>query len=104
MAILSQSFFTLMSRHLMSFLLLSVWHNSWIKILLNDCFSGNLLNALGEALCRLERGDVVLGNNDGRVLRYVTSRFLSTLFQNETAKSTQVYILLVFETLFYSFH
>ena len=66
-SVLSQSFFTLVSRHFMTLMLLSVWHSG--KILwINTLFILLFLHVHCESLCRLERGDVVLRNNDGSVL------------------------------------
>ena len=64
MSVLSQSFFTLVSRHFMTLMLLSVWHSReilWINTLL-------FLYVNRKCLCGLERGDIMLGNDDGGVL------------------------------------
>ena len=71
MSVLSQSFFTLVSRHLMSFLLFSVWHSFvffsvvimlCVSLLLYGCYS------CAESLGRLEGRNVVFGHNETNVL------------------------------------
>ena len=66
-SILSQSFFTLVGRHFMSFFLLSAWHSTKIKWLVNIYFV--ILFCIDcECLGRLERRDVVFRNNQSCVL------------------------------------
>ena len=103
MTILSQSFFTLVSRHFMTLMLLSVWHSG--KILwINTLFILLFLHVHCESLCRLERGDVVLGNDNGCVLRNIASSLLCSLLQDEATEATQIYILLLDERLLNNLH
>ncbi len=62
MTILTQTFFTLVRGHLMSLMLLSVWHNCKIlKWLVKYCLLSNLCEELAAWLeCR----DLVLGHNE----------------------------------------
>ena len=48
-----------------------------------------------ETLGGLERGQVVRVNHQGSVFRYVASRLLSTVLDDEAAESTQIDILLI---------
>ncbi len=68
MSVLSQSFFALVRRHLVSFLFLSVRHSClFLRLILlsYDCLA---LDGLAEALSRLECRNVVLRDDDGSVL------------------------------------
>ena len=67
-------------------------------------FGGLLLDLIGKRLRGLERRNVVLGNNDRRILRNVTCRFLGTLLQNETAETSQINIFLPCKRLFDRLH
>ena len=60
----------------------------------NKLFGESLFDLIGERLRGLESGNIVLGNNDRRILRNVTCRFLCTLLQNETAETSQIDIIL----------
>jgi hypothetical protein len=66
MSVLSQAFFALVSRHLMSFSFLSAGH---LKLILKMLF--NLYVAFyftNECFSRLESWNIVSRNNNGRVL------------------------------------
>lgn len=70
----------------------------------NKLFGESLFDLIGERLRGLESGNVVLGNNDRRILRNVTCRFLCTLLQNETAETSQIDIILPCKRLFDRLH
>ena len=69
-----------------------------------DGFAERLLDLVGERLRGLERGDVVLGNDDRCILRNVTRRLLRALLQNETAETSQIDIFLPCKRLFDRLH
>lgn len=73
MSVLSQSFFALMSRHLMSLFLLSARHN--LRYLLVSSLNSSDINnilltlyGLCESLGGLESRDVMFGNDDSSIL------------------------------------
>ena len=63
MTILAKTLLTLVRRHLMTLVLLSVWHNCYYLRFVNF-----LLYLTCKALSGLESGDTVLGNSDSGVL------------------------------------
>ena len=67
-------------------------------------FGGSLLDLIGKRLRGLKSGNVVLGNNDRRILRNVTCCFLCTLLQNETAETSQIDIIFPGKRLFDRLH
>ena len=72
--------------------------------MVNTLFFLLFLHLHSESLCRLECGDVVLGNDDGSILRDVTSGLLGSLLQDEATKTTEVYILFLNQRLLNYFH
>ena len=88
MTILAKTLLTLVRSHLMTLVLLSVWHNC---IILNGLYK--LLNLTCEALSGLESRNIVLGDSDCSVLRDVTSNLSSALLDDEATKTTEIYIL-----------
>ena len=69
-----------------------------------DGFAERLLDLVGERLRGLERGDVVLGNDDRCILRNISRRLLRALLQNETAETSQIDIFLPCKRLFDRLH
>ena len=90
-SVLSQSFFTLVRRHFMSFLFLSVWHSFTIYRLILKLF----LYLVYESLCRLERWNVVFGDSDCLLLVNVTCSLLRSMLDDEATESAQIYRLLI---------
>ena len=54
-----------------------------------------VLNLFHEHLCGLERGDAVLGDDDGGVLRDVAGSFFRANFDDEATETTEVYVFTV---------
>ena len=84
-----------MRRHFMPLTFLSARHGLGLYV---------LLNVRQEGFGRLERGNVVGGNFDGRVLRNVTARFLRAGFDDETAKTSEVNVLTGNHVVFNDIH
>ena len=89
--VLTQTLLALVRSHLVTLVLLSVWHSFYYFIGLL------LLNFRCKRLCRLECRNVVCRDCDSCILRDVTSNLLSTLLDDERAKTTKIYILLLCE-------
>ena len=120
MTILAKTLLTLVRRHLMTLVLLSVWHNCNTIYRLNVCIValgssplsnrlmfadpsvyypryvvGTLLNLACEALRWLESWDVVLRDGDSSILRDITSDLHSALLDDEAAEATKIYVLTI---------
>ena len=94
MSVLSQSFFALVRRHLMSFLFLSAWHSrEYYMLIINFLLS----DSLSKGLSRLEGGNLVLGNGDGGVLEDVTGSLSGSLLGYEASKTSQVNVLVILQ-------
>ena len=72
MSVLSQAFFALVSRHLVSLVFFTVWHN--IKI-----FVDFLLNSVHKGLGRLKGRNLVGGDGDGDVLANIAAGLFSSV-------------------------
>ena len=99
MSILAQTFFALVGRHLVSLVFLSVRHFKTTILLFYTLF-----NVVDESLGGLERRNIVCGDDDGGVLGDVTTSLLSTLFDNEATKATEVDVLAFGERLLNNIH
>ena len=64
MTVLTKTLLTLVRSHLMTLVLLSVWHS----LICFNWLLSVLLNLCNKALSGLKCGDVVLGDGDGSVL------------------------------------
>ena len=87
MPVLAQTFFTLVRRHLVTLMLLSVGH-----IIMNLKLFVHYL--LDEAVSGLESGDVVSGDHDSGLLGDVTGGLLSAMLDDEAAETTKIHILI----------
>lgn len=99
MAILTQTLFTFVRRHLMPLSFLSARHNLGLYV---------FLNAGQERFGRFERGNVVGGNFDRRILRNIAARLLGAGLDDEAAKASQINVLtgnhVVFDNIHERFH
>ena len=92
MSVLSQSFFALVRRHLMSFLLLSAWHDREnYMLIISLLFPYGLSKSLGG----LEGGNLVLRNCDCGVLEDIAGSLGSSFLGDEATETSQIYILVV---------
>ena len=100
MSVLAQAFFTLVRRHFVAFVFLSVRHCEYC---LNDLFHF-LFHILHKSLGGLESGNVVGRDDNGGVLADVTASLLGTFLHDEAAKTTQVDVLALGKALFDDSH
>ena len=99
MSILAQTFFTLVSRHLVSLVFLSVGHFiTTIRLFYT------LFNVVDESLGGLEGRNIVCGDDNGGVLGDVTTSLLSTFLDDETTKATEIDVLTLGERLLDNIH
>ena len=94
MAVLAKTFFPLVGSHLVTLMLLSVWHS---PLVFRGSFYRELFHLRCEALGGLESGDVVLGDGDGRVLRDVAGDLLGAFLHDEAAESAEIHVVLLCE-------
>ena len=94
MSVLSQTFFTFVSGHLMTFSLFSAWHN--FDFLLLFYLFHVLFYRLHEHFCRFERRYVVSRYYNGGVLRYVSTCFFCSFLNYETSETSQIDVLCFF--------
>ena len=87
-SILAKTLLTLVRRHFVSLMLLSVWHN---KLGLKNYIDKLLLYFVYEYLSRLESWDVVSWNCHSSVLSNVSSSLLSSVLDDEATESTEIY-------------
>ena len=99
MSILAQTFFALVGRHLVSLVFLSVRHFKTTILLFYTLF-----NVVDESLGGLEGRNIVCGDDDGGVLGDVTTSLLSTFFDNEATKTTEVDVFAFGERLLNNIH
>ena len=97
MSILAQAFLTLVRSHFVSLMLLSVRHNCMVL----DCFLTHLCN---EGLGRLERGNVVSRNHDGRVLGNVAGGLLRAGLHSKAAEATEIHVLALCHRVLHAIH
>lgn len=92
MTILAQTLLALVGSHLVTLMLLSVWHSlKYLEVL----DSTKLFNLGSETLGRLESGNVVRGNGDGGVLGDITGHLLGALLHDETAEAAKIDVVLM---------
>ena len=96
-SVLSQAFFALVCRHLVSLVFLTVWHS--IKI-----FVVFLLDSVHEGLGRLEGRNLVGGDGDGDVLANVTASLFSSRLDDEAAEASQIHVLTLSHGALHHFH
>lgn len=63
-----------------------------------------LLNLINEGFCWFKCRNVVLWNNDGRILGNDSSSFLSAFLHDETSKSSQINVVSFRKGTFYRGH
>ena len=97
-SVLSQAFFALVRRHLVSFVFLTVWHN--IKIL-QVVF---LLDSVHEGLSRLEGRNLVGRDGDGDVLANVATGLLGSRLDDEATKASQINVFALGHGVLHNFH
>lgn len=73
-------------------------------MLVGKAMGNSLLHFAGEALRRLESGNVVLGNLNGDVLADIASGLLSALFEDEATEATEIDVLASNHVILYSAH
>lgn len=101
MSVLSQSFFTLVRRHLMSFFLFSAWHScKCLNMVCEMCELPELFDVGHKGFSRLEGGNVVLGDDDGGVFGDVASSLFGAFFEDEATETSQINVFTVGERLF----
>lgn len=98
MSVLTQAFLTLVRSHLMSLMLLSVGHN---YIVLKGFLFAHLCD---ESLGRLERGNIVRRNHDGRVLGDITGSLLGARLDRKTTEATEIDILATCQGILHALH
>ena len=99
MSVLAQAFLTLVRGHLVPLMLLSVRHNIYnLKGLRFFAHLGD------EGLGRLEGGNIVGGDHDGRVLGDVPGRFLRAGLHREAAEATEIDVFTIGQRVFHAFH
>jgi len=95
MSVFPESFLTLMRRHLMSFPLLSAWHNVLFYLVFNfwhKCFGW------------FKRWDIVRRNDKRSISWNITSCFFSPFLYYKTSKTSQINIFTIHQRIFYCFH
>lgn len=88
--ILTQPFLPFVGRHFMPLPLLSAWHGCiyfWGYTLCVNELLHVVLNLVHKRFGRFERGNEVLGDNNGGVFRDVTCGFLGAFLNNEAAEA-----------------
>ena len=102
MTVLSQSFFTLVRRHLMSFLLITVGHSC--KYSMGLRINALVIDGLHENLGGLEGRNVVLGDDNRGFLGNVAGRLCGAFFEDKAAKASEEDFVAAGERVLYSFH
>ena len=97
-SVLSQAFFALVRRHLVSFVFLTVWHS--IKIFVVFL----LLDSVHEGLSRLEGRNLVGRDGDGDVLANITAGLLSSRLDDEATEASQIHVFTLGHGVLHNFH
>ena len=87
MSIQTQTLLALVSRHLVSLMLFSVWH------ILNSLLFNLTLHGTHKALCGLECGDIVCRNGHSGHLGDVACSLLGAVLDDEAAESAKIHRL-----------
>ena len=95
--VLSQAFFALVSRHLVSLVFFTVWHDIVFLVV-------SLFDSVHESLGRLESRNLVGWDGDGDVLADVTACLFGPRLDDEAAEASQIHVLTLCHGVLHNFH